>query len=351
MRIATQIAAQIAMLMFSAIGLADEPPPQSPPQPQTSTNSTTPKDTAPTSAVVEMHLNDGSVLQARQLYADDTRVIIDLAGQTVTIDRQRIARLLTEQTEPSATTHRSGIYHTGRLPKTTVDQLVSDYGDAIVIVSTPAGLGTGFMISEQGHLITNYHVVEQETAITVTTFVRQGDQLKRKELKNVKLIALQPSRDLALLQIDLEELGDISLPHVIFADSSNPIRQGDGIIAIGNPLGLERSVSRGIVSSTLRTLGNLRFIQTDASINPGNSGGPMFNERGEVVAVACAGFMFFDGLAFGIPIEDVRIFLNHQAAWLFDESQPQNGIKYLPPPGAAAPNEPTTGPQQSPQNQ
>ena len=108
------------------------------------------------------------------------------------------------------------------------------------------------------------------------------------------------------------------------------LRQGDGIVAIGNPLGLERSVSRGVVSSTLRTLGNLRFIQTDASINPGNSGGPMFNERGEVVAVACAGFVSFDGLAFGIPIEDVRVFLDHQAAWLYDETQPQNGVTYLP---------------------
>lgn len=202
------------------------------------------------------------------------------------------------------------------------------------MVSTPAGLGTGFIISDRGHLITNYHVVEGETNLKVTTFIRSGSDFSRKELKKVKLLAVQPGRDLALLQIDLEELDGATLPKVIFAESQTPISQGDGIIAIGNPLGLERSVSRGIVSSTLRTMGNLRFIQTDASINPGNSGGPLFNERGEVVAVACAGFAFFDGLAFGIPIEDVRIFLDHQAAWLFDDSQPQNGIKYMPPPGA-----------------
>jgi S1-C subfamily serine protease len=74
------------------------------------------------------------------------------------------------------------------------------------------------------------------------------------------------------------------------------------------------------------------YIQTDAAINPGNSGGPIFNARGEVVAVACAGAAVFDGLAFGIPASDLIDFLVHRDTYLFDESQPQNGVTYLPPP-------------------
>jgi serine protease Do len=95
---------------------------------------------------------------------------------------------------------------------------------------------------------------------------------------------------------------------------------------------MERSVTQGIVSSTTRTIDQMRLIQTDAAINPGNSGGPIFNARGEVVAVACAGAAVFDGLAFGIPANELIDFLVHRDTYLYDESQPQNGVTYLPPP-------------------
>ena len=118
---------------------------------------------------------------------------------------------------------------------------------------------------------------------------------------------------------------------VVIAEKSS-VRVGNLVFAIGNPLGLERSVTQGIVSSTTRTLGHLRFIQTDASINPGNSGGPLFNSRGEVVGVVCAGYSFFSGLAFGIPATDLVDFLQNRDAFLFDPTQPQNGVKYFSPP-------------------
>ena len=76
----------------------------------------------------------------------------------------------------------------------------------------------------------------------------------------------------------------------------------------------------------------MRLIQTDAAINPGNSGGPIFNARGEVVAVACAGAAVFEGLAFGIPANELIDFLVHRDTYPYDESQPQNGVTYLPPP-------------------
>ena len=122
------------------------------------------------------------------------------------------------------------------------------------------------------------------------------------------------------------------MPKPVLIDDRDDLRVGDVVFAIGNPLGLERTVTQGIVSSTSRTIGHMRLIQTDAAINPGNSGGPLFNLRGEVVGIACAGATLFDGLAFGIPATDLIEFLIHRDAYLYDASHPQNGITYLPPP-------------------
>jgi serine protease Do len=151
------------------------------------------------------------------------------------------------------------------------------------------------------------------------------------EFRQVKIIALQPLRDLALLQLDAEE-AEGRLPEPVVIDDRDDLRVGDMVFAIGNPLGMERTVTQGIVSSTTRTIDQMRLIQTDAAINPGNSGGPIFNARGEVVAVACAGATAFDGLAFGIPACDLIDFLVHRDTYLFDDSQPQNGATYLEPP-------------------
>jgi serine protease Do len=74
------------------------------------------------------------------------------------------------------------------------------------------------------------------------------------------------------------------------------------------------------------------MVQTDAAINPGNSGGPLFNARGEVVGIVCAGATLFDGLAFGIPANDLVDFLVHRDSYLYDPARPQNGVTYLPPP-------------------
>jgi serine protease Do len=209
--------------------------------------------------------------------------------------------------------------------------LVRRHGDAVVMVKTAVGQGTGFVVSSQGHLITNYHVVEGETKVYVTLFRLSKSGYEKHELKKARILALQPLRDIALLQLDLKELeGDPPKP-VVISDRED-LRVGDMVFAIGNPLGLERSVTQGIVSSTTRTIGHMRLIQTDASINPGNSGGPLFNLRGEVIGIACAGATMFDGLAFGIPARDLVDFLEHRESYLYDSSQPQNGVTYLPPP-------------------
>jgi serine protease Do len=215
-----------------------------------------------------------------------------------------------------------------------VPELVKRFGEAVVMVRNPGGLGTGFLISPDGHLVTNYHVVENNTRIQVTLFRKTDKGFEKTEFRKVKIVALQPLRDLAILQLDPEETKG-RLPEPVVINDRDDLRVGDLVFAIGNPAGLERSVTQGIVSSTTRTIDQMRLIQTDAAINPGNSGGPIFNARGEVVAVACAGAAVFEGMAFGIPANELIDFIVHRDTYPYDESQPQNGVTYLPPPHQA----------------
>lgn len=281
--------------------------------------------------VVTVKLAGGAQLTATLLQKTDDRVVLDLGHEVVTVDAKRVLSISSPEQQASGQTNSREFYTLGRLDDAPVPQLVKRFGDAVVTVSTPSGMGSGFIISKDGHLITNYHVVEKELKVIVTVFHKQKQGYEKRQLKKVKILALNPLRDLALLQLDMDELGDFELKHTVIAEKPT-VRVGDLIFAIGNPLGLERTVTQGIVSSTTRTMGHLRFIQTDASINPGNSGGPMFNARGEVIGVVCAGYSFFSGLAFGIPATDLIDFLQNRDAFLFDSTQPQNGVKYFAPP-------------------
>ncbi len=281
--------------------------------------------------IVTVKLSGGAQLTATLLQKTDDRVVLDLGHEVVTVSAKRVLSISNPEQQAKGQTSDQDFYTLGRLDEMPVPQLVKRFGDAVVTVKTPGGMGSGFLISKEGHLITNYHVVEKELKVIVTVFQKKKQGYEKRQLKRVKILALNPLRDLALLQLDMEELGDFELKHVVIAEKAS-VRVGDLMFAIGNPLGLERTVTQGIVSSTTRTLGQLRFIQTDASINPGNSGGPMFNARGEVVGVVCAGYSFFSGLAFGIPATDLIDFLKHRDAYLFDPTQPQNGVKYFAPP-------------------
>jgi serine protease Do len=159
-------------------------------------------------------------------------------------------------------------------------------------------LGSGFLVSEDGYIVTNSHLVEAAAESDAVT-VRLSD---RREFR-AKVVGLDSVSDIALLKIDGH-----GLPRVRLGRSSE-LQPGEWVAAIGSPLGLERSVTAGIVSAVDRTLPGesyLPFIQTDAAINPGNSGGPLFNMRGEVVGVnsviysVSGGFM---GVSFAVPIE------------------------------------------------
>lgn len=158
------------------------------------------------------------------------------------------------------------------------------------------GLGSGFIISEDGYVVTNNHVVDRAQDIQVI--------LEGGEKYEAKVIGKDPKTDLALLKIEPKG----KLPAIVFGDSDK-LRIGDWVIAIGNPFGLGHTVTAGIVSAKGRVLGFGNyddFIQTDAPINPGNSGGPLFNLQGEVVGVNTAIVAGGQGIGFAIPINMAR---------------------------------------------
>jgi serine protease Do len=283
---------------------------------------------------VTVQLANGATVTAPLLRESQEGLVLDLGQQVVVIARERITSVSKPEAADSTAAKQHDIYTIGRLAADSVTNLVDKFGDGVVLVTTPRGKGSGFFVSKT-YVVTNYHVVEQETEIKVTVYARSQEGFERKELKKVRIIALHPLRDLALLQIDSEELGTMaSTPLVISA--ARGVDVGDTVFTIGSPLGLERSVTQGIVSSITRTLGHQRFVQTDAAVNPGNSGGPLFNARGEIVGVVCAGASYFQGLGFGIPASDLVDFLENRSAYLYDASQPQNGFKYNAPPGTTS---------------
>jgi serine protease Do len=156
-------------------------------------------------------------------------------------------------------------------------------------------LGSGFIINADGHIVTNHHVVAGATEIKVK--LSDGRELA------AKVVGRDPKTDLALIKVDASRLPVIPL------GSSAELQVGEPVMAIGNPFGLEQTVTTGIVSATGRVIGEGpydSFVQTDASINPGNSGGPLINARGQAIGINTAIFTQTGGsvgIGFAIPID------------------------------------------------
>ena len=222
-----------------------------------------------------------------------------------------------------------GFFTVERLKSRPVKELVDEYGEAVVSVETTGGLGSGFIVNDEGYVVTNNHVIQGETRISVVLYQKTGGGLVRKKFENVEIVALNPFVDLALLKIPSQK--DLKLRHVILG-SLDEINAGDGAFAVGNPLGLERSVSQGIISTMNRVDRGLVYIQTDTAINPGNSGGPLFDLKGEVIGVTSQKVAAAENLGFAIPITYVKDFLRNRAAFAFNKDNPNTGHRYIDPP-------------------
>ena len=225
-----------------------------------------------------------------------------------------------------------GFYQIGTKagPERSVRDLVNQLGEAVVQVRTPGGLGSGFFINEDGFLITNFHVIEGETQISVEVYHQRNGQLERKTYKRVRIVAMNKFADLTLLKIEDKDAPKFKYVQIGSADA---LAVGERVFAIGSPLGLERTVTEGILSTKTRQLGGDLYLQTTAQINPGNSGGPLFNLNGEVVGVTNMKITSGEGLGFAIPSEMVRQFLDHRDAFTYSNDNPSNPYRYLEPPG------------------
>ena len=178
---------------------------------------------------------------------------------------------------------------------------------AVVTIRTAHTLGTGFVVKPDGWIATNLHVVAAGGTRVVVT-LRDG-----RELPVIEMLAASPDHDLALVRIDARALPVLTL------GNSEAMRPGDPIVAIGNPMGLEATVSNGLVSARRKVGGGLEVLQVSAPIAPGSSGGPLFNERGEVVGVATAVLTSGQNLAFGVPTAYLAPMIREPAPMPFAE--------------------------------
>lgn len=286
-------------------------------------------------------LESGSSVTGQILLEKDSHIIVDIGIDVLVIDRERILSIVPETgtgleraflwEDPNIVEIDSGkLYRFGELESKSLQQCYNMVAEAVVKVSRPGGLGSGFFINEDGYLITNYHVIERETKISVMIFRETKDGLDKKVFKKVRIVALNPFFDLAMLKV--EDLGDTRVKYVFLGDIED-IRVGQKTFAIGNPLGLDRTMSEGIITTVSRAFEGLVYVQTNADINPGNSGGPLFNMSGEVIGVTNMGYVFYGGLGFAIPVNYVKHFVDNYEAFAYDKENPNTGFRYIQPDG------------------
>ena len=302
-----------------------------------------------------VELKDKAAITGKVLAEKRDAIVVDVGYTVLVIPRSAVTKILAGETvavavskpaegksplpaknaapeQKSVVEASQGLYQVVNKagPERNIRDLVNQLGEAVVQVRAPSGLGSGFFLNEEGFLITNFHVIEGETQISIEVYHQTGGQLERKTYKQVRIVAMNKFADLALLKIDDKDAPKFKHVQIGSADA---LSVGERVFAIGSPLGLERTVTEGILSTKTRQLGGDLYLQTTAQINPGNSGGPLFNLYGEVVGVTNMKITSGEGLGFAIPSEMVRFFLDHRDAFAYANDNPSNPYRYLEPPG------------------
>jgi S1-C subfamily serine protease len=187
-----------------------------------------------------------------------------------------------------------------------VTQATDPFGNPFGFPTEEKALGSGFVIDKEGHIVTNYHVVAHAQSIRVS--------FSNNDSMDAKVVGADPSTDVAVLKVDAKSRALTPLQ----LGNSDAVRVGDAVVALGNPFGLDRTVTAGIVSALQRRIQSpnsqpiSHIIQTDAAINPGNSGGPLLDAEGRVIGVNAAistgntGERGNVGIGFAIPINTVK---------------------------------------------
>jgi serine protease Do len=300
-----------------------------------------------------IELKDQSAITGKILAEKRDAVVVDVGYTALVIPQNQIVKISRSATPeiapgktaktakarpaqspaaPAAAEVKSDIYSLAgkSWPVRAVRDLVNQLGEAVVQVRTPGGLGSGFILDDEGFLMTNFHVIEGEMQISVEVYHLKEGQLDRKTYKQVRIVAINKFDDLALLKIEDKDAPNFA--HVALGDA-DALAVGERVFAIGSPLGLERTVTEGILSTKTREFQGELYLQTTAQINPGNSGGPLFDMTGAVVGVTNMKITFGEGLGFAIPVAAVKFFLDHRDAFAYSNDNPSNPYRYLEPPG------------------
>ncbi len=270
-------------------------------------------------------LKGGAKIQAPLIKNNDDSTVLDLGFDVLRIPKNEI--LATYEDTPiegTFPTDTNSLYTVQVPSRITTAEAAKLYAPSVVLVKTAAGLGSGFFINKEGYLVTNFHVIAGEKKISVTQFLQENKILRRVVHKEVDIVATAPFHDLAVLKVNNF---DTKITPVIFAPDET-LSIGEAVFAIGNPLGLERSVSEGVLSQTHRNFGGILYLQVDAAVNPGNSGGPLFNARGQVIGIINMGVPSMEGLNFAIPARHSKYILDHIDAFAYDATNPESGFVY-----------------------
>jgi putative serine protease PepD len=182
--------------------------------------------------------------------------------------------------------------------------------DFFLRVVPQSGAGSGVVLDREGHIATNFHVIENAVASAAGYQTASGIEvtLSDQSRHQARVIGIDPTNDLAVLKVDTPEVGWVPIP----LGSDDALRVGQKVLAIGNPFGLERTLTTGIISSLGRSIEATNgrviegIIQTDAAINPGNSGGPLLNTQGELIGINTAIVSGASGVGFAVPVTTVR---------------------------------------------
>jgi serine protease Do len=279
-----------------------------------------------------IRLTSGAALHGTVLKRNEHTVWLDVGPRVLAFSVDDIDEIELDEAEVTAAVETDSLFYTVRnLPQLSPKEQARRVGPAIIKVSTPGGLGSGVILDELGHAITNAHVIQGETKLRATVWFPEPDgTLTRTVIEDVRILAVNNHLDLALLEIPLPP--GITRFHYAPLERRESIEVGQTVFAIGNPLGLERTLSQGVISTTSRSFDGLTYIQTDAAVNPGNSGGPLFNTRGEVVGITNMGILFGEGLNFAIPARYVKDFLRNREAFAYAKDNPNSGHNYHQPP-------------------
>lgn len=276
-------------------------------------------------------LADGTAITAAILKESAEFVWLDVGFDVIRVPRASVVSIERDDTDAGlvAATADDLFFTAGDLPEKTPEQLQREIGAGVVMFSTPSGLGSGFIIHPDGYAITNAHVIQGEQRVRATVYERTQHEMRRLLIDEVEIIAVNNHLDLALVKLTHPQGSKFP---IVYLQPREEIGAGQNVFAIGAPLGLERTLSRGVIATTQRSFEGLTYIQTTTQINPGNSGGPLFNDKGEVIGVTNMKIPFGEGLGFAIPARYVRDFIRNRDAFAYDRENPNSGYSYPTPP-------------------